>query len=235
MWHLFSAKRGADLLCGALLACFVLIMRINAQRHIDCGVSCEILNLLDIQPAFKQPCDVGMPELVRTTLECGAVVQRSAGSSTVRLSIVCRIDLKLLLDSGLPFLMCSTYRLFCALALLYKLCKQRGRYRNIPDCGRGLESVADGRLRVCEQRIVPNMNHTRGKINIRPHQPAKLSAPHTGLKCQQAEKICPRSSCRVQKALRLFSGERLPALLCRRFAKLPGLAILQSGCYPRLH
>ena len=114
-WHLFSAKRGADLLCGALLARFVLIMGINAQRHIDCGVSCEILNLLDIQPAFKQPCDVGMPELVRTTLECSAVVQRSAGSSTVRLSIVCRIDLKLLLDSGLPFLMCSTYRLFAPL------------------------------------------------------------------------------------------------------------------------
>ena len=44
-------------------------MRINAQRHIDCGVSCEILNLLDIQPAFKQPCDVGMPELVRMNVE----------------------------------------------------------------------------------------------------------------------------------------------------------------------
>lgn len=28
----------------------------------------------------------------------------------MRLSIVCRIDLKLLLDRGLPFLMCSTYR-----------------------------------------------------------------------------------------------------------------------------
>lgn len=95
----------------------------------------------------------------------------------------------------------------CALALFYKLCKQRGRYRNIPDCGRGLEGVADGRLRVCEQRIVPHMNHTRRKINVRPHQPTKLSAPHTGLKRQQAEKICPRPSCRVQKALRLFSGE----------------------------
>ena len=33
------------------------------------GVSCEILNLLDIQPAFKQPCDVGMPELVRMNVE----------------------------------------------------------------------------------------------------------------------------------------------------------------------
>ena len=52
-WHLFSAKCGADLLRGALLARFVLIMRINAQRHIDRGVSCEILNLLDIQPALK--------------------------------------------------------------------------------------------------------------------------------------------------------------------------------------
>ena len=102
----------------------------------------------------------------------------------------------------------------CAFALLYKLCKQRGRYRNIPDCGRGLEGVADGRLRVCEQRIVPNMNHTRREINVRPHQPAKLSAPHTGLKCQQAEKICPRSSCRVQKALRLLSGERDFFLRC---------------------
>ena len=30
-----------------------ILLRINAQRHIDCGVSCEILNLLDIQPAFK--------------------------------------------------------------------------------------------------------------------------------------------------------------------------------------
>ena len=69
VWHLFSAKRGEDLLCGALLACFVLIMRINAQRHINRGVSCEILNLLDIQPAFKQPCDVGMPELVRMNVE----------------------------------------------------------------------------------------------------------------------------------------------------------------------
>lgn len=52
-WHLFSAKCGADLLRGALLARFVLIMRINAQRHINRGVSCEILNLLDIQPALK--------------------------------------------------------------------------------------------------------------------------------------------------------------------------------------
>lgn len=69
VWHLFSAKCGANLLCGALLARFVLILRINAQRHIDCGVSCEILNLLDIQPAFKQPCDVGMPELVRMNVE----------------------------------------------------------------------------------------------------------------------------------------------------------------------
>ena len=68
-WHLFSAKCGADLLCGALLARFVLIMRINAQRHIDRGVSCEILNLLDIQPAFKQPRDVGMSELVRMNVE----------------------------------------------------------------------------------------------------------------------------------------------------------------------
>ena len=62
MWHLcgtcvalFSAKCGTDLLRGALLARFVLIMRINAQRHINRGVSCEILNLLDIQPAFKKP------------------------------------------------------------------------------------------------------------------------------------------------------------------------------------
>ena len=54
VWHLFSAKCGADLLCGALLARFVLIMGINAQRHIDRSVSCEILNLLDIQPAFKK-------------------------------------------------------------------------------------------------------------------------------------------------------------------------------------
>ena len=52
-WHLFSAKCGTDLLRGALLARFVLIMGINAQRHINRGVSCEILNLLDIQPALK--------------------------------------------------------------------------------------------------------------------------------------------------------------------------------------
>ena len=44
-------------------------MGINAQRHIDRSVSCEILNLLDIQPALKQSCDVGMPELVRMNLE----------------------------------------------------------------------------------------------------------------------------------------------------------------------
>ena len=69
VWHLFSAKCGANLLCGALLARFVLIMGINAQRHIDRSVSCEILNLLDIQPALKQSCDVGMPELVRMNLE----------------------------------------------------------------------------------------------------------------------------------------------------------------------
>ena len=76
MWHLcgtcvalFSAKCGTDLLRGALLARFVLIMRINAQRHIDRGVSCEILNLLDIQPAFKKPRDVGMSELVRMNVE----------------------------------------------------------------------------------------------------------------------------------------------------------------------
>ena len=69
MWHLFSAKCGADLLRGALLARFVLIMRINAQRHINRGVSCEILNLLDIQPAFKKPRDVGMSELVRMNVE----------------------------------------------------------------------------------------------------------------------------------------------------------------------
>ena len=68
-WHLFSAKCGANLLCGALLARFVRIMGINAQRHIDRSVSCEILNLLDIQPALKQSCDVGMPELVRMNLE----------------------------------------------------------------------------------------------------------------------------------------------------------------------
>ena len=69
MWHLFSAKCGTDLLRGALLARFVLIMGINAQRHIDRGVSCEILNLLDIQPAFKKPRDVGMSELVRMNVE----------------------------------------------------------------------------------------------------------------------------------------------------------------------
>ena len=69
MWHLFSAKCGTDLLRGALLARFVLIMRINAQRHINRGVSCEILNLLDIQPAFKKPRDVGMSELVRMNVE----------------------------------------------------------------------------------------------------------------------------------------------------------------------
>lgn len=69
VWHLFSAKCGANLLRGALLARFVLIMGINAQRHIDRSVSCEILNLLDIQPALKQSCDVGMPELVRMNLE----------------------------------------------------------------------------------------------------------------------------------------------------------------------
>lgn len=44
-------------------------MRINAQRHINRGVSCEILNLLDIQPAFKKPRDVGMSELVRMNVE----------------------------------------------------------------------------------------------------------------------------------------------------------------------
>lgn len=66
---LFSAKCGTDLLRGALLARFVLIMRINAQRHINRGVSCEILNLLDIQPAFKKPRDVGMSELVRMNVE----------------------------------------------------------------------------------------------------------------------------------------------------------------------
>ena len=69
VWHLFSAKCGANLLRGALLARFVLIMGINAQRHIDRSVSCEILNLLDIQPALKQSCDVGMPELVRMNVE----------------------------------------------------------------------------------------------------------------------------------------------------------------------
>ncbi len=69
MWHLFSAKRSADLLGGALLARFMLIMGINAQRHINRGVSCEILNLLDIQPAFKKPRDVGMSELVRMNVE----------------------------------------------------------------------------------------------------------------------------------------------------------------------
>ena len=37
----------------------------------------------------------------------------------MRLSIVCRIDLKLLLDRGLPFLMCSTYKVK-ALELLAK-------------------------------------------------------------------------------------------------------------------
>ena len=101
--HLFSAKCGANLLCGALLARFVLIMGINAQRHIDRSVSCEILNLLDIQPALKQSCDVGMPELVRmnrTTLECGAVAQRTAGSSTVRFSIIWSRHLSLLLENG---------------------------------------------------------------------------------------------------------------------------------------
>ena len=68
-WHLFSAKCGADLLRGALLARFVLIMRINAQRHIDRGVSCEILNLFNVQSAFKKPRDVGMSELVRMNVE----------------------------------------------------------------------------------------------------------------------------------------------------------------------
>lgn len=243
MWHLFSAKCGTDLLRGALLARFVLIMGINAQRHIDRGVSCEILNLFDVQPALKQPRDVGMSELVRMNVE----IQRAdnLGVRRGRPKVVRIINRAVFnhLQQTLEAAFGKRFSIFhvqhikalCAFALLYKLCKQRGRYRNIPDCGRGLEGVADGRLRVCEQRIVPNMNHTRGKINVRPHQPAKLSAPHTGLKCQQAEKICPRPSCRVQKALRLFSGERLPALLCRRFAKLPGLAILQSGCYPRLH
>ena len=47
-WHLFSAKCGADLLRGALLARFVLIMRINAQRHIDRRMSGEVLNLLNV-------------------------------------------------------------------------------------------------------------------------------------------------------------------------------------------
>ena len=103
MWHLFSAKCGTDLLRGALLARFVLIMRINAQRHIDCGVSCEILNLLDIQPAFKQPCDVGMPELVRMNVEI-----QCADNLGVRFSIICSRHLRLLLESGFPFSMCST-------------------------------------------------------------------------------------------------------------------------------
>ena len=48
----------------------------------------------------------------------------------------------------------------CAFALLYKLRKQRGRYRNIPDCGRGLEGVADGRLRVCESHPQENQRPT---------------------------------------------------------------------------
>ena len=69
MWHRFSAKCGADLLRGALLARFVLIMGINAQRHIDRRMSGEVLNLLDIQPAFKKPRDVGMSELVRMNVE----------------------------------------------------------------------------------------------------------------------------------------------------------------------
>lgn len=105
---------------------------------------------------------------MRTTLECGAVVQRSAGSSTRAVLDHLKQTLETAFGKRFSIFHVQHIKALCAFALLYKLCKQRGRYRNIPDCGRGLEGVADGRLRVCEQRIVPHMNHTRRKINVWP-------------------------------------------------------------------
>lgn len=66
MWHLFSAKCGTDLLRGALLARFVLIMGINAQRHIDRGVSCEISDAR--QRNMEEPCHAAAAVMVLVLL-----------------------------------------------------------------------------------------------------------------------------------------------------------------------
>ena len=80
-WHLFSAKCGADLLCGALLARFVLIMGINAQRHIDRGVSCEILNLLDTLSLSDAPLrSAGAFCIAHKIIKAILQMQRSADS-----------------------------------------------------------------------------------------------------------------------------------------------------------
>ena len=65
MWHLCGtcclSKSRTDFVGRVLLACLVLVMGVDAERHIYRCMPREVLNFFDVQPAFKKPCDVGVP------------------------------------------------------------------------------------------------------------------------------------------------------------------------------
>ena len=76
MWHLCGtcclSKSRADLIGRVLLACLVLVMGVDAECHIHRCMPREILNLFDVQPAFKKPCDVGVPQQMGCDVEVKA-------------------------------------------------------------------------------------------------------------------------------------------------------------------
>ena len=47
----------------------MLIVSVNPQRHINGLVPCKVLYFLDVEPAFKQSCDVSVPELMWRDME----------------------------------------------------------------------------------------------------------------------------------------------------------------------
>ena len=76
MWHLCGtcclSKSRTDLVGRVLLTCLMLVMGVDAERHIYRCMPREVLNLFDVQPTFKQPCDVGVPQQVRCDVEIKA-------------------------------------------------------------------------------------------------------------------------------------------------------------------
>ena len=73
MWHLCGtcclSKSRTYLIGRVLLACLMLVMGVDAERHIYRCMPRKVLNLFDVQPAFKQPCDVGVPQQVGRDVE----------------------------------------------------------------------------------------------------------------------------------------------------------------------
>lgn len=63
LWHSCGRTQGfTDLFCRFGFPGASIVVGVDSQGHINCAMSCQILNLLDVQTGFKKAGDVSMTQ-----------------------------------------------------------------------------------------------------------------------------------------------------------------------------